>query len=134
MTELKDTALALSRAIMALDWDRAAALLADDFVYVGDGRPPLDKAGYLGFMRGVLCAAMTEMDMTFTRVLAEGDLVAVEYTNAMTHTGPFMGLPATGKRVLATGMFIRQVRDGKIRGEWQTTNALGLRAQLTSEP
>ena len=81
-------------------------------------------------MRGVLCAGMTDMDMQFLRVIGEGDLVAVDYTNAMTHSGAFYGVPATGKRVLGTGQFMRQIKDGKVVAEWQTTNALGLMQQL----
>lgn len=132
MTNNKETALDLSKAIMRGDWARVDALLDDAFVYVGDGRPALDKRGYVSFMRNVLCVAMGDMDMRFTRVVAEGDLVAVEYTNAMTHQGPFAGIPATGRRVVGTGHFIREVKHGKVTGEWQTTNAMGLMAQLTA--
>lgn len=127
----KATALNLSRAIMTGDWTTAEALLADDFQYIGDGQPAIDKAAYLGFMRGVLSSAFSDMEMAFPRVLAEGALVAVDYTNAMTNVGVFFGIPATGKRVLATGQFIREIRDGKVVNEWQTTNAAGLVAQLT---
>lgn len=129
MHDTKTTALALSEAIMKGDWTTAEALIAPGFTYVGDGRA-LDRGGYLRFMRDVLCVAMTDMVMTFPRVVAEGDLVAVEYANAMTHSGPFMGVPATGRRVVGTGHFIRQVRDGQVVAEWQTTNAMGLMAQL----
>jgi predicted ester cyclase len=133
-TTNKELALDLSRAIMKGDWARVDALLDDSFVYVGDGRPALDKQGYVAFMRDVLCTAMGDMDMSFTRVVGEGDLVAVEYANAMTHKGAFLGIPATGKRVVATGHFIREVKGGKITGEWQTTNAMGLMAQLGAGP
>lgn len=126
----KATALNLSRSIMSGDWDTVAALLSDDFVYIGDDAQPIGKAAYIGFMRGVLSSAMREMDMEFTRVIAEGDLVAVEYINHMTHAGEFYGIPATGKRVRATGHFIREVKDGKVTAEWQTTNAMGLMRQL----
>jgi len=57
-------------------------------------------------------------------------MVAIEYTNEMTNSGSFLGAPATGKRVLATGHFIREVKNDKITAEWQTTNALGLMKQL----
>ncbi len=134
MNAVKKTALDLSYAIMKGDWARVDALLDDTFVYVGDGRPPMNKAQYTAFMRDVLCAAMKDMDMTFPRVVAEGDLVAVDYTNAMTHAGPFMGAPATGKRVVGTGQFMRQVKHGKVVAEWQTTNAVGLMAQLGLVP
>ncbi len=133
MSELeqnKEIALDVSKAIMNGEWEKVDDLLADDFTYVGDGAPAINKGQYVGFMRGVLCAAMTDMDMEFVRVIAEGDLVAIEYTNAMTHSGEFYGVPATGKRVIGTGHFIREVKNGKVTAEWQTTNAMGLMRQL----
>ncbi len=130
----KEIALDVSRAIMNGEWEKVDDLLADDFTYVGDGAPAINKEQYMGFMRGVLCAAMTDMDMKFVRVIAEGDLVAIEYTNEMTHSGEFFGVPATGKRTTGTGHFFRQVENGKVTAEWQTTNALGLMRQLGAIP
>ena len=130
----KEIALGVSRAIMNGDWEKVGELLDDNFIYIGDGADPINKQQYIGFMRGVLCSAMTDMDMKFLRVIAEDDLVAIEYTNEMTHTGEFFGVPATGKRVMGTGHFIREVKDGKVTAEWQTTNALGLMQQLGAIP
>ncbi|MDM8521199.1 ester cyclase [Anaerolineales bacterium HSG6] len=126
----KEIALGVSRAIMNGNWEKVDELLDDSFIYVGDGADPINKQQYIGFMRGVLCTAMTDMDMKFLRVIAEDDLVAIEYTNEMTHTGEFFKIPATGKRVIGTGHFIREVKNGKVTAEWQTTNALGLMQQL----
>ncbi|MBT3188578.1 MAG: SnoaL-like domain-containing protein [Anaerolineae bacterium] len=126
----KEAALGVSKAIMNGEWEKVDELLDDSFTYVGDGTAPINKAQYIGFMRGVLCTAMTDMDMDFVRVVAEGDLVAIEYTNKMTHSGEFYGVPATGKRVVGTGHFIREVKDGKVTAEWQTTNAIGLMGQI----
>jgi predicted ester cyclase len=126
----KEIAIDLSLAIMRGDWDRVESLLAEDFEYTSDGRAPLNKVSYLAFTRYVLCEAMTEMQMSFPRSVEEGELVALEYQNAMTHSGLFLGHSGTGRRVIATGHLIRQVRDGKVRREWQTTNAAGLLAQL----
>jgi len=134
LEQKKEIALAVSRAIMNGDWEKVDQLLADDFLYIGDGAPAVNKQEYIGFMRGVLCAAMTDMDMKFLRVIAEGNLVAIEYTNEMTHTGDFFGVPATNKRVISTGQFIREVKNGKVTAEWQTTNALGLMRQLGGIP
>jgi len=130
----KEVALNLSRAIMTGQWDQVETLLADDFLYIGDDKPAINKAQYIGFMKNMLCSAMTQMDMKFLRVIADGSLVAVDYSNDMTHSGSFFGIPATGKRVRATGQFIREVNNGKVRAEWQTTNALGLMQQLGAIP
>ncbi|MFO0560790.1 MAG: ester cyclase [Polyangiales bacterium] len=127
--ENKRIAIELSLAIARGDWSAVDALLAPDFAYVGDGRP-LSRAQYIAFMRDVLCVAMTEMDMKFTRTVAEGELVALEYANEMTHSGPFVGIAPSQRRVTATGHLIRQVRDGRVVAEWQTTNAGALIAQL----
>ncbi len=126
----KETALNLSRAIMKGEWDRADALLAEDFLYIGDGKPAINKQQYIYFMKEILSAAMTEMDMKFLRVIVQDDMVAIDYTNEMTNSGSFFGIPATNKRVLATGQFIRKVVNGKVVAEWQTTNNFGLMQQL----
>ena len=130
LEEKKEIALGVSKAIMNGEWEKVAELLDDSFTYIGDGSPAINKEQYIGFMRGVLCTAMTDMDMDFMRVIAEGDLVAVDYTNKMTHSGEFYGIPATGKRVVGTGQFIREVKNGKVTAEWQTTNAIGLMGQI----
>lgn len=130
----KQVALDVSRAIMNGEWDKVDALLSDDFVYIGDDKPALNKAQYVGFMRNMLCAAMTQMDMKFLRVVAEGDMVAVDYTNDMTHSGTFFGIPATGKRIRSTGQFMREVKNGKVTAEWQTTNSSGMMQQLGAIP
>jgi len=134
LEQKKEIALGVSRAIMNGEWDKVDELLADDFTYIGDGAPAISKEQYIGFMRGVLCAGMTDMDMDFMRVVAEGDMVAIDYTNKMTHSGEFFGIPATGKRVLSTGQFMREVKDGKVTAEWQTTNAMGMMKQLGAIP
>lgn len=129
----KEVALSLSKAIMTGNWEKVDSLIADDFKYEADGRPAIGKQEYIGFMKNVLSNAFTDMDMNFLRVIAEGNLVAVDYTNEMTHIGEFFGVPATQKRIIATGQFIREIKDGKVTAEWQTTNMAGLMQQLTAK-
>jgi predicted ester cyclase len=126
----KEITLGLSKAIMTGEWDKVDTLLDENFQYIGDGQAPIGKQAYIYFMKEMLCTAMTNMDMKFPRVIAEGDLVSVDYTNEMTNSGPFFGIPATNKRVMGTGQFIRQIKDGKVVAEWQTTNMYGLMVQL----
>ncbi|NOY50893.1 MAG: ester cyclase [Chlorobi bacterium] len=133
LKENKEITLNLSKAIMAGNWGKVNALLSDDFMYIGDGRPAIGKQEYIGFMKGVLSTAFTDMKMDFPRVIAEGDLVSVDYTNRMKHIGEWFGVPATKKTVIASGQFIRELKNGKITAEWQTTNGLGLMMQLTGQ-
>jgi predicted SnoaL-like aldol condensation-catalyzing enzyme len=80
----KEIALGLSRAIMTGQWDKVDALLADDFTYIGDGQPAINKQQYIYFMKEILSTGFTQMDMQFHRVIQEGDMVSVDYTNMMT--------------------------------------------------
>jgi predicted ester cyclase len=51
-------------------------------------------------------------------VLAEGDRVMVHSTFTGTHTGPFLGLPASGARVSMPSLQIWRIADGKIVEHW----------------
>lgn len=126
----KETALNLSKAIMNGEWDKVDALLDDNFVYTGDGQAPINKQQYIYFMKEILSKGFTKMDMKFLRVIEEGNIVAVDYTNEMTNSGVYFGIPATGKRIVSTGQFMREVKNGKVIAEWQTTNSYGMMVQL----
>ncbi len=126
----KEIALGLSEAIMNGDWKKVNELISDDFTYETDGKPVIGKQEYIGFMKNILTTAMQDMDMKFLHVVAEGNFVSVNYTNEMTNTGSFFGFPATNKRVKASGQFIREIKEGKVTAEWQTTNSLGLMQDL----
>lgn len=125
-----DHALAVSLAIQNGELAaRADELLADDFTYTGAAGLVLDKAGYVGFMQG-LSTSFSDQKMTFHATVAEGDKVGVAWTNDMTHTAEYQGIPATGNRITAAGNWIRQVADGKVVREWDTTDIFGLMQQL----
>jgi predicted ester cyclase len=47
-----------------------------------------------------------------------------------THTGPFLGTPATGRRAEWVGIGIYTVRDGKITEAWFGEDILGMLFQL----
>ena len=130
-TANKEVAINLSKAIMAGDWEKVENLIADDFKYEADGRPAIGKDEYIGFMKNVLSNAFSDMKMTFIHVIGEGDFVSVNYSNEMTHSGEWFGVPPTNKRITATGQFIREIKNGKVTAEWQTTNMAGLMQQLT---
>ena len=62
--------------------------------------------------------------------VAEGDFVAVLHTHNATHTGPFMGMPPTGKSVAVLGIELYRLRDGKITEFWRLDADLSLLMQL----
>jgi predicted ester cyclase len=75
-------------------------------------------------------AAFPDLNMTAGELIAEGDKVAYRLTVTATHTGEFMGIAPTGKRVTFTEMHIDQIAHGKLvrhDGDW---DQLGMLQQL----
>ena len=63
-------------------------------------------------------------------LIAEGDKVVARITMSGTHAGNFMGIPATGKRVEFTGMYIARIADGKIVEHWGEEDGVSLLTQI----
>ena len=63
-------------------------------------------------------------------LIAEDDKVVARVIMTGTHTGDFYGIPATGKRVEFSGMFIVRIVDGKIVEHWGEEDAFSLLKQL----
>src|SRR5713226_4137782 len=59
-------------------------------------------------------------------LVGEGDQVAMRYTYTGTHTGPFNGIPATGKPFAAGGINIVRFENGKIAENWVQFDVMGL--------
>ena len=75
--------------------------------------------------------AFPDLKMTVNNMVAEGDLVAVHWIFRGTHTHDgYAGMPATGTKVLMTGMTIWRIVDGKITDEWSSFNEMGAYAQI----
>ena len=109
--------------------DAVDELVAPDFVphtwpYTGDGRADL-KAAMARVAGGLADAAFTTED-----VIAEDDRVAVRLTAEATQAGPFMGLPASGKRYRIGEIHVFRLRDGMIVEHWHQFDQLGMLRQL----
>ena len=63
-------------------------------------------------------------------LIAEGDKVVKVWTANCTNTGDFMGIPATGKQIVVTGMEVFRIADGKIAENWVIMDNLGMLQQL----
>ena len=97
----------------------------------GDGDQGVD--GYKSTVEP-LFVAFPDVANTTEEIIAEGDLVATRWSAKGTHLGPFMGIPATGKRRPLTGMTIERVAGGKRVEGWGVPDMLGLLGQLGVGP
>ena len=67
-------------------------------------------------------------------MVAEGDKVVQRWTFRGTHREPFQGMPATGKKVVLTGLALWRFQDGKIVESWHEMDTMGLLQQLGALP
>jgi len=81
---------------------------------------------FLGeFHKGLSDRAYIVEDM-----IEEGDLVMYRWTMRGRQTGPFMGIPPTGRSIEITGMDAFRLRNGKIVESWVAADALKMLQQL----
>jgi steroid delta-isomerase-like uncharacterized protein len=75
-------------------------------------------------------AAFTSVQVEIHRTVEEGEMVIARWTLTAQHTGPFLGLAPTGKRITATGMSMMHFADGKIVEAWDNWDQLAVMVQL----
>lgn len=87
------------------------------------------RMAHQGFM-----AAFPDATATTDDLVAEGDRVVERYTLTGTNTGPFMGMPATGKPIRTGSIAIYRLANGKIVEHWGEHDGLGVMMQLGLMP
>jgi len=107
-------------------------LFAEDFVNHQGGLGPTGDRESLKQLVGALLVAFPDMRFEIEQLLAEGDKVFLHVIGRGTHTGEFMGIPATGRSVLLAAMSVVRAVDGKCAERWNITDGTGLMQQLTS--
>lgn len=105
--------------------------IADDYVeyLVGPLREVTDRAGYLALIKE-LRDAFPDLDFRIEEIIAEKDVVASRNVWTGTHTGPFRGMPPTGKKVTVTAMGFSRLKDGKLVEHWGEVDFLGMLQQI----
>lgn len=78
--------------------------------------------------------AFPDLHMVIDDQIAEGDKVVTRWTASGTHTGPFQGIPPTGKHGSMSGIDIDYVVGGKAVECWTISDDLSLLQQLGVVP
>lgn len=78
-------------------------------------------------------AAFEDGNFVVDMYVAEGNRVAAYYRMTGTHTGTFMGIPATGTQIDVPGIGIYEVRDGQIQESWVVRDTFVLLKQLGAD-
>jgi steroid delta-isomerase-like uncharacterized protein len=109
-------------------------LLTDDFVeHTPAPGQATDRQGAKDFI-GIMLQAFPDLNFTIDRQIAEGDTVASVGKMTGTHKAPFMGVPATGKKVSIQVMDTGRVRGGKFSEHWGMVDVPAMMTQLGVAP
>lgn len=112
--------------------DRMADHFHEDFRWIGNYGCGT-KLGLDAFRRDwqlPIRAAFTERDYKTERFMAQGEWASCFGHIEATHSGPFMGIAATEKRVKIPYMDFWLVRDGRIADNWVSVDFPAVLAQL----
>lgn len=90
---------------------------------------PPGRDGFQKFF-GALFAAFPDWTARVDHYVAEGDRVATFVTWTGTHTGPFNGVPPTGKKVTIHTADLFRIQNGKIAEHWDVVDANNLLATM----
>jgi predicted ester cyclase len=107
-------------------------LVAEDVV--NHSAPPGSSTGADGmiyFLLDILRTGFPNLTVEILDQVAEGDLVTTRKAIRATHTGNFMGVPPTGKKVVINVIDIIRLRDGKYLEHWGMSNIPEVIAQLS---
>jgi steroid delta-isomerase-like uncharacterized protein len=131
MSESENKALVrgyLEDVWMKHELEKIDRYVSDDYVQHSKHATP-GREGLKVFFKG-LWAAFTEQSFSIDDLIAEGDRVVWRWTMRARHTGPFLGIAATGNTVTATGISIFRVAAGRFVEHWGEQDTAGLLAQL----
>jgi predicted ester cyclase len=106
------------------------ALVAEDFInHSAPPGIPNGPEGILGFMN-MFHSAFTNVKVDIQDQLTDGDKVVTRKAIVAQHTGTFMGIAPTGKRVSLPVIDIILVKDGKYSEHWAVRDMASLMDQL----
>ncbi len=78
--------------------------------------------------------AFPDLQFEIEDLVADGDRVASRMTARATHTGEYLGMPATGRPVSCSVFGVARVADGKLVEHWGVTDELHLMQQVGLVP
>ena len=83
------------------------------------------------YARNIL-AAFSELEFTPVDTIEGADALAVRSRVEGTHTGTFLGIMPTGRRIGWDNVALVHVKEGKIAGQWIQADLWGIYQQLTA--
>jgi steroid delta-isomerase-like uncharacterized protein len=108
------------------DLDLAYRVFAPDFTLRGERVGPEGPRRSARWIRTAFAGLTIDIDLQ----VAQGPLVATHFTAHGRHVGEYQGIPPTGRSVVASGIQIWTVRQGRVVEDLNVFDEWGMVAQL----
>lgn len=124
----------LMAAISTGDLDAVSELLGPDLVSHGALGDVHGPKGFVEVMIANVRTAYPDVEVEAVGLIQEGDMISWRIEGSGTQTGPFLGLPPTGRRIRITGIHQGRVVDGKLVEHWQGPDILAMLVDMGRIP
>ena len=117
--DLKSIYQQFADAVNRRDLDALDQIFDPDLInHGGDPDEPRGAYHFKQVFRNFI-AACPDLQVTIEDSITKDDKLVVRWSDTGTHTGaPLLGVPATGKEIILTGIEILRIRDRKIVERW----------------
>ncbi|MCG6962353.1 MAG: ester cyclase [Acidobacteria bacterium] len=127
----EDAAKAVARrwfdeVINGRNLDAIPQIYAADYVYHGPGGLELTGLDKVRAFAAAILAASSDRHAVVERQVVEGDRVVTQFVSHGIQTGPYHGIPASGKQWTTEGIVISRIENGRITEEWEVVHNTGL--------
>ena len=129
----KEIVRQLYEAIDKQDMDTFLGLSAPDGVCHIPGVPEAVPLEAIAEVIKSFYTAFPDSTHAIKDVIAEGDKVAIRFTQVSTHTGEYEGIPPTGNKISVECQHMLRLADGKVAEVWLVEDNLGMMMQLGME-
>jgi predicted ester cyclase len=138
MPETVDNQLTANKAIIMRYWNdlwnaKNPAVIDEIFVehpdiHLATGQAHRPENMQVWFEHALM--SFPDVEFTVHHLMAEDDHVMARWSYVATHTGTFLGIAPTGKRITDVGMNLFRLENGKIAEFWIIQDSNGLLQQL----
>jgi steroid delta-isomerase-like uncharacterized protein len=117
------------------DLGKIDELITDDVVDHEEGLPgqPEGKEGVVFFVNA-LRGAFSDIKATVGQTVESGDLASAQVTISGTHTGDWMGVPASGKSFEIEAIDMVRFEGSRCAEHWGVTDNMALMMQIGAVP
>ena len=109
-------------------------VLAPEYAWYVPSRntEPISREGAIEFVREIH-NAFPDCHWSIEDLIAKGDIVLSRFIFKGTHTGEYLGIPATGNKIEVSGFMMTRIENGKIVEDKEDVDMLGMMMQLGME-